>query len=108
MEFNVDYNRYVKEVFIMYYYGGGYSGGYNNSCGCGYGNGGYAYPSYGYGYGGSGYGPAIILVLFILLVIVLFRILSDVLFNTSWNFASDFAMEGGSWQRNVKVIEDED
>lgn len=55
----------------MYYYGG-YSGGYNNSCGCGGNN----YPSYGgYGcgcsYGGGGYGAAIILVLFILLVIII-------------------------------------
>lgn len=52
----------------MYYYGG-YSGGYNNSCGCGYNN----YPTYGggYGYGGGGYGAAIILVLFILLVIII-------------------------------------
>ena len=33
----------------MYYYGGGYSGGYNN-CGCS-GTTSYAYPSYGYGYG---------------------------------------------------------
>lgn len=52
----------------MYYYGG-YSGGYNNSCGCGGNN----YPSYG-GYGnycGGGYGAAIILVLFILLVIII-------------------------------------
>lgn len=57
----------------MYYYGG-YSGGYNNSCGCG-GN----YPNYGgcgcggYGGGGygNGYGAAIILVLFILLVIII-------------------------------------
>lgn len=49
----------------MYYYGG-YSGGYNNSCGCGS-----SYPVYcGYG-GGSGYGAAIILVLFILLVIII-------------------------------------
>lgn len=56
----------------MYYYGG-YSGGYNNSCGCGGNN----YPSYGgygyggYGGGGYGYGAAIILVLFILLVIII-------------------------------------
>ena len=49
----------------MYYYGG-YSGGYNNSCGCGCNH----YPSYG-GYGGGGYGAAIILVLFILLVIII-------------------------------------
>jgi len=58
----------------MYYYGG-YSGGYNNSCGCN------NYPNYGgcgcgnnyggnYG-GGYGYGAAIILVLFILLVIII-------------------------------------
>jgi len=47
----------------MYYYGG-YSGGYNNSCGCGN-----NYPSYGGG--GYGYGAAIILVLFILLVIII-------------------------------------
>lgn len=52
----------------MYYYGG-YSGGYNNSCGCCNNT----YPSYGgYGYGsGYGYSAAIILVLFILLVIVI-------------------------------------
>lgn len=51
----------------MYYYGG-YSGGYNNSCGCGN-----SYPVYG-GHccgGGTGYGAAIILVLFILLVIII-------------------------------------
>ena len=35
----------------MYYYGG-YSGGYNNSCGCGNTT---SYPAYGYNYGG-GYG----------------------------------------------------
>ena len=52
----------------MYYYGGGYSGGYNN-CGCSN----YAYPACGgYGYGGGyGYSAAIILVLFILLVIII-------------------------------------
>ena len=49
----------------MYYYGG-YSGGYNNSCGCG----GNSYPMYGGG-GGYGYGASIILVLFILLVIII-------------------------------------
>ena len=47
----------------MYYYGG-YSGGYNNSCGCGN-----SYPMYGGG--GYGYGASIILVLFILLVIII-------------------------------------
>ena len=53
----------------MYYYGG-YSGGYNNSCGC---NNNTSYPVYGgYGYGGGyGYSAAIILVLFILLVIII-------------------------------------
>ena len=53
----------------MYYYGG-YSGGYNNSCGC---NNVGRYPIYGgYGYsGGTGYSAAIILVLFILLVIII-------------------------------------
>ena len=48
----------------MYYYGG-YSGGYNNSCGCGN-----SYPMYSGG-GGYGYGASIILVLFILLVIII-------------------------------------
>ena len=52
----------------MYYYGG-YSGGYNNSCGCNSGN---IYPNYTQGYGGGyGYGAAIILFLFILLVIII-------------------------------------
>ena len=53
----------------MYYYGG-YSSGYNNSCGC---NNTGSYPVYGeYGYGGgTGYSAAIILVLFILLVIII-------------------------------------
>ena len=53
----------------MYYYGG-YSGGYNNSCGC---SNSASYPAYGgYGYGGgTGYSAAIILVLFILLVIII-------------------------------------
>ncbi len=52
----------------MYYYGG-YSGGYNNSCGCQNNS----YPVYGgYNYGGNfGYSAAIILVLFILLVIII-------------------------------------
>lgn len=53
----------------MYYYGG-YSGGYNNSCGCSN----QSYPNYvsgNYGGYGSGYNAAIILVLFILLVIII-------------------------------------
>jgi len=53
----------------MYYYGGGYNGYNNNSCGCGYNT--YSYPMYGGNYGGTGYGAAIILVLFILLVIII-------------------------------------
>ena len=65
MDILINYSRYIKEVFLMYYYGNnGYYGtpGYNQA------------PCYGPTYGytqGYGIGSAIWIVLFILLIIII-------------------------------------